>query len=116
MTEQRLIEALEEIKTIIDQALNDKPRRARAHTKESKTKSSPSKKERAGLPEHILKLRDAGFMKQPKTANEVHEKLQSSYHCDVNRVAMALLRLRKRGLLRKASKVSGKRKQVAYVW
>ena len=116
MTEQRLIEALERIRTIIDRALNDKPHRGRARTKESKSKSAPSRKVRSGLPEHILALRDAGFMKQPKTGEEVHEKLQQTYHCDVNRVAVALLRLRKRGLLRKTSKGDGKRKQVAYVW
>jgi predicted transcriptional regulator len=58
----------------------------------------------------------SGFFKQPKTVVEVHEKLQSSYHCEVNRVSMALLRLHKKRALRKTSKTVGKRKQVAYVW
>ena len=52
----------------------------------------------------------------PRTAREVQEKLQPSYPCDVDRIAMALLRLNERKELRKASKVVDGRKQVAYVW
>jgi hypothetical protein len=71
----------------------------------------------AARPDHIVSLREAGFFKEPKTAVEVHAKLQSSYHCDVNRVAVALLRVHKnKRALRKTSKIVGKRKQVAYVW
>ena len=55
-------------------------------------------------------------MKQPKTGDEVHAKLQPSYHCDVNRVKVAMLRLHKRRSLRKTSKTVGNRKKVAYVW
>jgi len=71
---------------------------------------------RRGLPAHILKLRDQGFFKKPKTAHEVQAKLQLVYPCELDRVAMALLRLQRRKQLRKASKMVGKKKQVAYVW
>ncbi len=61
---------------------------------------------REGLPSHILGLRDDGFFKEPKTASEVHGKLQSKYHCEPDRVAMALLRLHRRRRLRKSSRWS----------
>jgi hypothetical protein len=113
MADQALVDALEKIRAILDQALAGKPRRARTSKPEAKapkTKASPA------LPDHILKLRDSGFFRQPKTADEVHAKLQPTYHCEVNRVGMALLRLFDRRLLRKAPKRVGKRKLVAYVW
>jgi hypothetical protein len=75
-------------------------------------KASDSK----ALPAHILKLRDKDFFKGPKTAGEVREKLKSTYPCEHDRVAMALLRLQRRRLLRKSSKVIGDKKQLAYVW
>jgi hypothetical protein len=68
------------------------------------------------LPNHILRLREAGFFKQPRVSREVHEKLGSTYPCDANRVTMALLRLKNRKQLRKASKNVSDKKQVAYVW
>ena len=113
MTDQALVDALKRIRTIIDQALAHKPRRARSGKSETPAAGS---KASSKLPDHILSLRDAGFMKQPKTGDEVHGKLQSSYHCDRNRVEVAMLRLHKRRLLRKTSKTVGKRKKVAYVW
>ena len=69
-----------------------------------------------GLPAQILKLRDHGFFRDPKTAKEVHRKLQPIYHCELDRVSMALLRLKTRKQLRKSSKLIQKAKQVAYVW
>lgn len=78
-------------------------------------KTSPESTPRNALPDHILRLRDGGFFRQSKTAREVHAKLRPTYECDVDRVAMALLRLRKRNQLRKASKIVDGRKQVAYV-
>lgn len=68
------------------------------------------------LGDRIIALRDSGFFKQPKTGQEVHAKLQSSYACEYDRVAMALLRLLKRKLLRVTSKNVGKKKLKAYVW
>ena len=81
--------------------------------------STPRKHEGTGrgdLPTHILSLRNQGFFREPKTPGEVHTRLQSKYHCEPDRVAMALLRLRRRRKLRKGSKPVGKKKQVAYVW
>ena len=69
-----------------------------------------------GLPGHIINLRGHKAFKSPMTANEVQEKLQSTYACSVDRVAMALLRLQRKKMLRKTSKLVGKKKQVAYVW
>jgi hypothetical protein len=114
MSEQTLIRALEKIKVIVDEALGSKSkpvRRAKVEKKGGAESNSSS-----ALPDHIIGLHDNGFMKQPKTALEVHTKLQSTYHCDSNRVAVALLRLHKKRALRKTSKTAGKRKQVAYVW
>ena len=70
---------------------------------------------RESLPVHILRLRSDSFFKQPMTAKETHARLQSHYACDLNRVSMALLRLQNRKQLRKTSKRSGNKKEVAYV-
>lgn len=113
MSEQVLVDALERIRTIINQVLASKPRRPRSAKPEGKASKA---KTSSTLPDHILSLRDSGFLKQPKTRDEIHAKLQSSYHCAENRVAVALLRLHKKRLLRKTSKTVGKRKHVAYVW
>jgi transcription initiation factor IIE alpha subunit len=70
---------------------------------------------RRTLPKRILELRNGGFFSVPRTAREVQENLHSSYPCEVDRIAMALLRL-KRKELRKASKIIDGKRQVAYVW
>ena len=69
-----------------------------------------------GLPGHIITLRDSGFFKEPKTAQETHAKLQPTYACEVNRVAMALLRLHEKKKLRVSSKKVDGKAQKAYVW
>jgi hypothetical protein len=68
------------------------------------------------LPQHITRLRDAGFFAQPRTGDEVHEKLKATYACEVDRVAVALLRLAARKELRKATKTVNSRRYLAYVW
>jgi len=68
------------------------------------------------LPSHILELRNQGFFHEPRTGNEVHERLQKTYHCDLDRVLMALLRLVRRRELRESAKSIAGRSQVAYVW
>jgi hypothetical protein len=77
--------------------------------------AGPKSVQTMALPDHILKLRDTGFFNSAKTSSEVHARLQTKYPCEPDRVAMALLRLQRRRELRKASKVTGGRKQVAYV-
>jgi hypothetical protein len=68
------------------------------------------------LSTRILSLKDGGFFRQARTAANVHEKLQASYECELNRVAVVLRRMSKKRQLRKTSKNIGKAKQVAYVW
>jgi hypothetical protein len=114
MTEAVLIESLRKIRDLVDEALagvSSKPSRK----PRSRAPASDNKQPTDGLPGHISRLRDEGFFKQPQTAAEVHAKLQSSYHCDLNRVAVALLRLFKKRVLRKTSKTVGGKPQVAYV-
>ncbi len=113
MSDETLVAALEKIRAIIDEALAHRTRRVR--TQKPEGKGNPKSKTSSALPNHIISLRDSGFLKQPKTADEVHAKLQPTYHCEPNRVAVALLRLHKKRALRKTSKTVGKRKLVAYV-
>jgi len=68
------------------------------------------------LSDLLMGLRDSGFFLHPKTSEETHIKLQEQYHCEENRVAVALLRLANRRLLRKASKIMNGKKYHAYVW
>jgi hypothetical protein len=78
----------------------------------------PASKVKAGqakaLPDHILDLRDSVFFDSPKTASEVHQKLQAKYACELDRVSMALLRLQRRRQLRKVSKEVDGRTVIAY--
>jgi hypothetical protein len=79
-------------------------------------KAVPQSSQPKGLPEHILSLRSQGFFKEPRTPSDVHERLQTDYHCEFERVKVALLRLQKRRELRKATKNIEGHERVAYVW
>ena len=81
-----------------------------------KADATPKKREKRKLSDHILDLRNSGFFSQPRTAAESHKKLQETYHCEQNRVDVALLRLSKRKMMRRATKVVGKKRYQAYVW
>jgi len=70
----------------------------------------------SSLPDHILRLRDQGFFHEPQTGNATHEELLKTYHCQIDRVRLALLRLVRRRELRKAVKRVAARRHVAYVW
>jgi hypothetical protein len=94
-----------ELKTIATQAAANQARRV-----------PPLGQEAKGLPEHILALREASFFREPRTPEEVHTKLLETYHCLLNRVRMALLRLQRRRELRKAVKQIGEQEHVAFVW
>jgi hypothetical protein len=113
-TNETLIKNLEIARAILDDAI--------AGLKGSGKIVSPKKIKAdsdlnpAGLPDHILDLRNEGFFQSARSGREVHEKLQAVYSCSADRVAMALLRLQRRKMLRKTSKVAGEKKQVAYVW
>lgn len=84
--------------------------------KGTKEKGFGNKSGDKSLGDRIIVLRNSGFFKQPKTGKEVHTKLQSTYACEYNRVAMALLRLLEKKLLRVTSKKVGDKKIKAYVW
>jgi hypothetical protein len=81
-----------------------------------KTKIIPKVKNKQTLTDIILGLRENNFFTQPKTASETHIRLKSTYQCEENRIAMALLRLSKRKKLRKATKTIDNKKFQAYVW
>jgi hypothetical protein len=113
MRDERLAEALRQIKIIVDDALAGKLLPKATHLKSAGSAGSAVRPE--GLPDHILALRDEGFFAQPKTFHEVHAKLEPTYPCDIDRVKVACLRLQKRKQLRKTSKLIGGKSQVAYV-
>lgn len=71
---------------------------------------------RVSLPSLILKLRDGGFFKQPQSANDVHKKLLPTYSCKIDRVNMALKRLKERKKLRITDTIIKGKKVLAYVW
>ena len=81
-----------------------------------KSRKPKTKAGKQSLSDNIVILRDGGFFSQPKTAEEIHAKLIGKYHCELNRVEVALIRLADRKKLRKASKVVDKKKYKAYVW
>lgn len=115
MSADRLQAALLQIQAILNQLLPQGNVRARQKTSRIRS-PDPASTTANALPKHILRLRDAGFFKPSKTAVETHSKLEAAYPCELNRVQVALIRLQKRKLLRKTSKLVGKRKQVAYGW
>lgn len=82
----------------------------------NKPKTLLAVKDKKSLSDHIIELRDTGFFTQPKIPDETHNKLQENYHCERNRVDVALLRLAGRGQLRKTTKIIDDKKYKAYVW
>lgn len=83
---------------------------------EKKKTSLKVKGDKKSLSDHIVALRERGSFKQPITPAEIHKKLGAIYPCDFSRVKVELIRLQKRGQLRKTPKLIGKKKYVAYVW
>src|SRR3990172_2779127 len=89
----------------IDKILQDHERRISALEKPiSKIKNQTAKSTKQSLSDHIIELRDVDFFSQPKTAEETHAKLTGKYPCELNRAAVALVRLSGRKQLRKTSK------------
>lgn len=110
-----LTSVLQQIRELADKALRVGGRESKSRA-QKKPVATAAPSSPGSLPDHILHLRDTGFFRQPKTIDEVHVKLQSAYHCERDRVSMALLRLLKRKKLRKAFKMVNEEKQTAYVW
>ena len=84
--------------------------------KKNSKKSKVATGSRMTLSKHILVLREKDFFKQPKISSEVHTNLEASYPCALNRVEVALVRLHKRRMLRKTSRLVNKKRFTAYVW
>ncbi len=102
-----------EIKKILD----DHENRLQRLEGTSKPKSTPAKLgEKKTLADVIITVRNGGFFSSPKTAEETHDKIQAGYPCEVNRVAVALIRLSSRKELRIASKTVNGKKLKAYAW
>ena len=106
---------LREIRSLVDEAIETIGHRA-GPKHEDRPKDRLIRTFRNRLADHILHLREEKFLHQPRTAPEIHKKLQGKYSCDLNRVEVALYRLHKKRLLRRTSKGTGKNKQVSYVW
>ncbi len=118
MTREELVASLQQIHALTGQCLaglrtSANPALPSSPGRHAQGASAPS---RTTLPMRILDLREEGFFAVPRTAREVQERLSTSYPCELDRVAMALLRLIRRKELRKASKSVDGKKQVAYVW
>ena len=115
MSRKEVVVALEQIQNLAAQCLRTLRVVAAVPPQPGSEKDSGGSAE-TGLPDHIIALRSQGFFKEPRTAREVQQKLRPVYSCEVDRVSMALLRLKKRKELRKASRVTEGKRQVAYVW
>lgn len=115
MNHKELVSKLQQIKSITEECLGELSdgNKGTGDGRGSGVKKTPASK---ALTDHILILRSAGFLKQPKTAKEVHNKLYPTYPCNLNRVEVALLRLSQKRQLRKTSKSQGDKEVLAYVW
>jgi hypothetical protein len=116
MNRAKVVSSLRQIQVLVDDCLREAGEPDVASSRTRKSSGATAKVSRNTLPKRILELRTKEFFKVPRTAREAQEKLQSSYPCEVDRIAMALLRLNERKELRKASKVVDGKKQVAYAW
>ena len=71
---------------------------------------------RGGLTQRILELVDDAFLKSPKSSREIRAELQRhGHHYSENTVAMALLRLVRKRVLRRVPKSKGKNPIYGYV-
>ena len=101
----------------VSKKLQDHERRISALEKILDNAKKPKiRDKKQSLSDHIIELRDGGFFSKQKTAEETHTKLSGKYSCELNRVAVALVRLAERNQLRVSSKVLDKKKYKAYVW
>jgi hypothetical protein len=80
------------------------------------TRVVKGKKLKATLQSHILTFRNQDYFTQARTAKEVHSQLSGKYPCDANRVAMALLRLSDKKMLRVTNTKTKGKTLKAYAW
>ena len=83
---------------------------------EKKVLTQPDNDLKKSLGDRIIVLRDEKFFSTPQAGMETHERMLESYHCELNRVEVALVRLADKKQLRKTSKVIDGKKYKAYVW
>ncbi len=115
MNKERVSNNLKQIRELVDKCLKEFGSQARTLPKN--VSNNPVRPRfLKTINDHILNLKTQKFFKQPKTAKETHIKLQGVYPCELNRVAVALLRSQKAGELRKTTKLINKKKITAYVW
>ena len=105
---------MKNIKKLLEKLKNHERRVSNLEKMINMKKVIPSKKKT--LAEAIIELRSKRFFSKPQIAQDVHKELFSRYPCDLSRVKVELLRLNKKKLLRKGSKVVGKTKYIAYFW
>lgn len=71
---------------------------------------------RGSLTQRLLELAEGGFFTQPRTSSEARAELQQhGYHYPENSVAMALLRLVRRRVMRRVARSKGKNPIYGYV-
>lgn len=103
---EKMLHSLEARIVKLELSYGEKKKAAKAHRRKS----------RASLTDHIVSLRDAGFFSQPKISEDVQKKLQGVYHCKLDRISMALLRLAKHRELRRTTKSANGKSYQAYVY
>lgn len=118
MNRTKIIATVQQIKSLVDALLRelDASHPIQITKGSGKTNKAPRNAPKNSLPGLILAHRDHGFFAKPKTAAQVHDQIKSTYHCDLNRVAVALIRLQKRKQLRKTSRLVNGKVQNAYAW
>ena len=105
------------METSIQTILEDHEKRiAELETKLNGPKPNVTAADKRTLNDYIVALREEGFFSQPKTAESVYDRLQQEYHCERNRVDVALFRLAEKKELRKSSTVVDSKRLKAYVW
>src|SRR5579859_2088821 len=109
-----LLAVLAQIRDLVDAALSG--RQAATEPAKRKTRADVPSTSRTTLEDHLIAIRDGGFFKLARTAEEINEKIQSIYPCERSRVTTQLWRMVKRKEIRKASKTIDGKKHVAYVW
>lgn len=115
MSSEQLISALKQIEALVGECLKAVGREP-GRSGSERGNAAADKTGKKTLSDHILELRDKGVFSEIQTAREIHQKLQASYPCVLNRVEVELPRMVARKQLRKASKVVNGKTQAAYVW
>ena len=112
MARDSVVDSLRKIVALAEAALADAEGQTSVDRPQLSQKKKSSRAISTSFPDHLIRLRDEGYFSAPKTPKKAHSKISETYPCDLNRVVVALLRVKKRRLLRRI----GSDKRVAYVW